>query len=328
MKKSILIISLFVAGITASFAQTVKSTSTTKKTTTTKKTSTTKKTTKSKTKAKPATKASTAKVATTTKTTTTTSPTTTAPQSASSSLTNTNSATSTSSSTSSNNTQSVLSQTIGSVTQTLTGGGNLSSLSDIDIASGLKEALKVGANNASNQLSAVDGFNKNPLVKIPFPTEVQQVAAKLRSMGMGAKVDQFETQLNRSAEKASKAAAPIFVSAITSMTLTDGKNILTGGNNAATTYLSSATRTQLFNTFSPTIKNALNEMNAATLWTEIMTTYNKIPFVQKVETDLTKYTTNKALDGLFKIVADEELKIRQNPAARGSELLQKVFGAK
>lgn len=264
MKKSVLIISLFVAGVTCSFAQTKKTT--TKKTTTTK---------------------------TTTKTTTTTKP-----------------------------------SVVGSITQTLTGGNTLSSLSDGDVASGLKEALKVGANNASSQLSAVDGFNKNPLVRIPFPSEVQQVAEKLRSLGMGAKVDEFETQLNRSAEKASKDAAPIFINAITGMTLTDGKNILTGGNNAATTYLSNTTRTQLFDTFSPTIKNALNEMNAANLWTEIMTTYNKIPFVTKVETDLTKYTTNKALDGLFKIVGDEELKIRQNPAAQGSALLQKVFGAK
>ncbi|MDJ1499813.1 DUF4197 domain-containing protein [Xanthocytophaga agilis] len=201
------------------------------------------------------------------------------------------------------------------------------SLSESDIAKGLKEALSVGTKNASTQLNKADGFYKNPVVKIPFPEDVQKVSTKLREIGLGKKVDQFELTLNRAAEGAAKEAAPIFLNAITSMTITDAKNILTGSNDAATSYLKTKTSDKLASAFSPHIKKALDSTTATRLWTEITTTYNKLPMVKKVNTDLTKYTTDKALKGMFTIVADEELKIRKDPAARVSDILKKVFGS-
>jgi hypothetical protein len=208
----------------------------------------------------------------------------------------------------------------------VTSATGTTSLSESEIAKGLKEALTVGAKNASSQLNKADGFLKNPLVKIPFPEDAQRVATKLREMGMGKKVDEFELTLNRAAEEAAKEAAPIFVNAITSMTITDAKNILTGNNDAATVYLRGKTSDQLSSAFSPHIKKALDSTLATRLWKDITTTYNKLPMVKKVNTDLTKYTTDKALKGLFTVVAEEELKIRKDPAARVSDLLKKVFG--
>jgi len=202
-----------------------------------------------------------------------------------------------------------------------------SSLSEGEIAQGLKEALTVGSRNASAQLNKEDGFLKNPLVRIPFPEDAQRVATKLREIGLGRKVDEFELTLNRAAENAAQEAAPIFVNAITLMTITDAKNILTGGNDAATVYLRGRTSDQLSTAFSPHIKTALDATMATRLWTELTTTYNRIPMVKKVETDLTRYTTDKALKGLFTVVADEELKIRKDPAARVSDILKKVFGS-
>jgi len=213
---------------------------------------------------------------------------------------------------------------LGKITQkvgTITG----TSLSESDITTGLKEALRVGANNASAQLHKPDGFFKDPLVKIPFPEDARRVATKLREMGMGSKVDQFELTLNRAAEGAAKEAAPIFVNAITSMTITDAKNILTGNNDAATVYLREKTSSQLASAFAPHIRKALDSTLATRLWRELTATYNKLPLVRKVNTDLTQYTTDKALKGLFTVVAAEELKIRQDPAARISEILKKVF---
>jgi len=200
-------------------------------------------------------------------------------------------------------------------------------LSESEIVSGLKQALSVGAKNAATQLSNVDGFNGNNLIRIPFPPEVSQVSTKLRELGFGTKIDEFETTLNRSAEKAAIDAAPIFVNAITQMSIIDAKNILTGNNSAATAYLQSKTTDNLISTFSPTIKSALNSSLATSKWTEITSIYNRIPFITPVETDLVKYTTTKALAGLFVVVAQEEKKIRENPTARVTDVLKKVFGS-
>lgn len=201
------------------------------------------------------------------------------------------------------------------------------SLSETDIASGLKEALTIGSKNASSQLNALDGFNKNMKVRIPFPEDAQKVARKLREMGFGRKVDDFELTLNRAAEQAAKEAAPIFVNAITSMSITDAKNILIGSDSAATSYLRTKTSNPLAQAFSPHIKKALDATTATKKWTELATLYNKLPLVTKVETDLVKYTTNKALKGLFVVVAEEEMKIRKDPAARVTDILKKVFGS-
>lgn len=200
-------------------------------------------------------------------------------------------------------------------------------LSEGEVVQGLKEALRVGSRNASSSLNATDGFYKNSLVKIPFPQEAQVVADKLRSIGLGKKVDEFELTLNRAAEKASKESANIFVNAVTSMTISDAWGILRGQDNAATEYLKRTTSTQLSTAFKPHIESALKSTLATSKWTEITTIYNKIPMVKPVNTDLVTYTNEKALQGLFVVVAQEELKIRKDPVARISDILKKVFGS-
>jgi hypothetical protein len=200
-------------------------------------------------------------------------------------------------------------------------------LSEAEIAEGLKAALSKGAETASKQLNKSDGYNLNPKVRIPFPEDAQRVAVKLRELGYGKKVDDFEVSLNRSAEHAAREASVIFVNAIKQMSISDAKNILTGADTAATGFLRKSTYGSLNTAFTPHIKHALDSTNATTLWTELATIYNKIPFnKQKANTDLVAFTTGKALKGVFVMVAEEELKIRKDPAARTSDILKKVFG--
>ncbi len=202
------------------------------------------------------------------------------------------------------------------------------SLSETEIIDGLKEALTKGAQTAGADLNKTDGYLGNPLIKIPFPQEAQRAESALRDIGMGAKVDQFITSLNRSAEQAAKEAAPIFTNAVKQMNFSDAKNILTGSDTAATAYLRKSTYTQLYNAFAPHVHEALNSNSVEKQWNELATAYNKLPLVKKVSADIVNYTTNKALSGLFVTVAQEEEKIRKNPAAQTTELLKKVFGGK
>lgn len=201
-------------------------------------------------------------------------------------------------------------------------------LSNDEVVKGLREALNIGSNNAGSLASKVDAYYKNPLLFIPFPPEAKKAADKLRQLGFGSKVDQFTVTLNRAAETAAKSAAPIFVTAVKSMTITDGMTILKGNNDAATLYLKKNTSSQLNVQFKPVINNALNQTNATKYWTEIISIYNKLPGITKMNPDLAAYTTQKAIDGLFILVAKEELKIRQDPAARVTDILRKVFGPK
>lgn len=199
--------------------------------------------------------------------------------------------------------------------------------STLDIINGLKAALNKGTNFAVSTLSKEDGFFKDPLVKIPFPEEAAFAAKTLNDIGLGSLVDEFEKLLNRGAEDGAKMALPIFGNAIKQMTINDAKNILLGGERAATDYFQQKTAEQLYTAFSPEIKKSLDKVNATKLWTDITTRYNAIPFTgKKVETDLVRYATNKAMDGLFLKVAEEEKKIRKDPVARTSEILKKVFG--
>jgi len=201
-------------------------------------------------------------------------------------------------------------------------------LTDSEIVQGLKEALSKGATSASLNLNKVDGFYKNPKVKIPLPDEAKKVAKTLREYGYGSKVDEFEKSLNRAGEQAAKEAAPIFKSAITGMSFADAKSILTGPDTAATGYLRKSTYNSLFSSFSPHVKKALGDNKVASKWTEITTIYNKIPLVKKpVNTDLVSYTTHKSLKGVFVMVAEEELKIRKDPVSRTTDILKKVFGS-
>lgn len=204
----------------------------------------------------------------------------------------------------------------------------IGSLSQSDIARGLREALTVGARNASSRLSGTNGFFGDALVKILLPPEAQKVERTLRSIGAGNLVDKAILSMNRAAEDAAVKAAPIFVNAITSMTIQDGLGILQGGQDAATRYLKAKTTVALTNAFRPVIDNSLNKVNATALWGTAFNTYNALPTTRsRINPDLTAYVTERALNGLFLKIAEEETKIRTNPAARVSSILQKVFGA-
>lgn len=221
-------------------------------------------------------------------------------------------------------TTSQINQTLGGINGALGGG---ESLTTEQVVAGLKEALIKGITNGSSQASKVDGYFKNPNIKIPFPPDVQRVEEKLRQIGLGNEVDKFVLTLNRGAEDAAKEAKPIFVNAIKSMTIQDAWGILKGDKDAATQYLIRTTSTQLKAKFKPVIKNSLDKVNATKYYGDIVTTYNKIPFVEKVNPDLDDYATDKAVEGLFFLVAKEEEKIREDPVARTTELLKKVFAA-
>jgi hypothetical protein len=237
-----------------------------------------------------------------------------------------------------NNSGNIVNNVVNAVTGAASGGG----LSNDKIVSGLKEALNVSTRNAVNITSVTDGFFKNPEIFIPFPPEVKQVREVVEKAGMKPQVDEFVKQLNRAAETAVKEATPIFVGAITSMTIADGMQLLKGGDNAATKFLENKTRPQLYSKFTPVVQSALDKVQISRYWNPIFTQYNKVGstlnsvgslFGQgnnipaNVNPDLKAYVTNKALDGLFKMMAKEETKIRKDPAARVNDLLKTVFGS-
>lgn len=201
------------------------------------------------------------------------------------------------------------------------------SLSSDEIVRGLRQALEVGSNLASGRASTIDGFLGNELIRIPFPEEARRVENTLRDLGLGSLTDDFIKSLNRAAEMAAKDAAPIFVNAIREMTIQDGISILRGEQDAATQYMRNATATQLRDIFKPTVQKALDATLATKYWTDITTQYNRIPLVQRINPDLSDYATSKAIDGLFTLVAEEEARIRKDPAARTTDLLKRVFGA-
>ncbi|MCP2026186.1 ribosomal protein S17E [Flavobacterium sp. HSC-32F16] len=195
----------------------------------------------------------------------------------------------------------------------------------VDIASGLKEALNKGITEQVSKLTAVDGFYKNEAVKILMPEELQKVDATLRKVGLSSLADEGIKMLNRAAEDAVKEATPIFVSAVKNMSFTDAKNILLGNDSAATSYLQGSTTTALYGKFNPVIKSSFEKVGADVVWTKIINKYNTIPLVKKVNPDLTDYTTNQALSGVFKMIAVEEKEIRNNISARTTPLLKSVF---
>ncbi len=207
-----------------------------------------------------------------------------------------------------------------------TGGG----LSNTQIAAGLKEALNIGIVKGANVVSKTDGYLKNPQIKIPWPSQVQKVANTMQQFGMGGLVGKVETSLNRAAEKAAIEAKPIFLNAIKQLNFQDVMSILQGDQNAATEFLKRTTSSQLMDKFQPIIKNSLNSVNATKYWDDVAKAVDK-PIIKQAlnvdigSIDLEQYVTQKALDGLFTMVAKEELKIRKDPVARTTDLLKKVF---
>jgi len=204
---------------------------------------------------------------------------------------------------------------------------NTTALSEQDAVSGIKEALSNGTTKSVSLTSITNGFFGNVEIKIPFPQDAKEVETKLRAMGMGNKIDEFVLSINRAAEDASKEATTIFIDAVKAMTVTDAINIVKGNNDAATRYLDKTTTPQLTTKFQPIIKTSLDKVDATKYWEEIITTYNKIPFVKKMNPNLTEYVTAKAISGLFVMIAKEEANIRKNPLAQTSDLLKKVFGS-
>lgn len=177
-----------------------------------------------------------------------------------------------------------------------------------------------------DQLAKTDGYFKDPEIKIPLPDEAKEVESTLRKIGQGEKVDEAIEAVNRAAEDAVIEAKDIFITAIKNLTITDALDILNGDERAATSYLDQSTRDQLIEKFKPIIKSSLDKVDATKYWNTVFSSYNKLPFVSKVNPELDEYVTNKAIDGLFIQIAKEELEIRQNPSARVTELLRNVFG--
>ena len=202
------------------------------------------------------------------------------------------------------------------------GNGGLSSL---DISNGLKQALELGVSQGVDLLSKKNGYYDNNLVTILLPEQLQKVDKTLRQIGLGSLADQGIKLLNTAAEDAVNEAKPIFINAIKNLTFSDAAAILAGNKDAATQYLQKTTTSQLVNAFSPKIKASLDKVGANEIWSQIMSKYNAIPFVNQVNADLTGYVTEKAIDGLFLQVAKKEEDIRTNISARTTPLLQKVF---
>jgi len=202
--------------------------------------------------------------------------------------------------------------------------GGKTSLSNDEIISGLKEALKVGTEKGTNKLSAIDGYFKDAAIKVLMPGEAQKAEKTLRNMGLGKQVDNAILSMNRAAEDAAKSAAPIFLNAIKGMSFQDALGILKGGDNAATNNLKDKTTISLTEAFRPVIESSLKKVDATKYWNTVFTTYNKLS-MEKVNPDLAAYVTEKALYGIFYQVAQEEQKIRKDPMARTSDILKKVF---
>ena len=200
-----------------------------------------------------------------------------------------------------------------------------SSATKDEVAKGLREALVVGADKATESASAKDGFYANKVIRIPFPAEAEKMKKTLQKAGMQSQITDFEKSINAAAELATKQVLVIFVDAITTMSIQDAFQILKGENTAATSYLKKQTNAQLYNKIKPIAKKAIQQVEVTKYWNPLVKTYISIPFTKEVKPDLEDYVTNKTIDGIFVLIANQEKEIRNNPKARISAILQKVF---
>ena len=194
------------------------------------------------------------------------------------------------------------------------------------IAAGLKEALRVGSQRAVQKASQKGGYLDNPELRIPLPSKVEKMANALRKVGMGGQFDKLERKMNRAAEEAAADAAPVFIDAISEMGIADARQILGGDMTAATDYLREKTSDELRNRYKPIVQEKLQSVGVVDLYNSLHDRYSKLPLAPSVQFTPEDYATDRALDGLFKLLAQEEKRIRQNPAARTTELLKQVFG--
>ncbi len=202
-----------------------------------------------------------------------------------------------------------------------------STLEQDEVVSGIKAALKQGAELAVNRAGSPGGFSGSPEIRIPFPPQAEAVKDAALNFGLGKQVESFESHLNEAAEKAASSAKPILIDAIVSMSVSDGLAILNGGDTAATAFLRRTTTDNLHAAFKPIAEQAISDVELTKYWNPLTSAYNKNPFKkQEINTDLADYVTNRGLDGLFQLIKHEEQNIRTNPLARSTELLKKVFG--
>jgi hypothetical protein len=192
--------------------------------------------------------------------------------------------------------------------------------------SGLKEALRIATERAVKSTSQTNGFLNNKKIRIGLPGSLGKMASGLRTIGMGAQVDELEVSMNRAAEKAAGEATPVFVEAITQMSFQDASGIVRGGDTAATDYFEKTTSQPLRTRFRPIVEQAMQNVGLAKQYEQLVGRYKSVPFTSTPKLDLTSYVTDKALSGLFTVVGEEEKKIRTNPAARATDLLKQVFG--
>jgi hypothetical protein len=200
-------------------------------------------------------------------------------------------------------------------------------ISQAEAAQGIKEALSQGLVKAVVQLNRENGFFGDALYKILLPPDAKKIENTLRTLGLGKSVDKAILQINRGAEDAAGFAQPIFIDAIKEMTLTDAINIVRGGDTSATHYFRTKTMEKLTAAFLPVIKTSLNKVEATKYYSDIVNTYNSFPTTfTKINPDLPGFVTERATNALFDLVAKEEKNIRENPVARTTEILKKVFG--
>jgi hypothetical protein len=200
------------------------------------------------------------------------------------------------------------------------------SASASDITRGLKEALRIGTANAVSSTGRPNGFLGNPLINILLPERFQTIEKGLRLAGYDDRVDAFVTSMNRAAEQAAPKAKSIFIDAITAMTINDAKGLLNGGDTAATDFFKAKTTDKLYRAFRPVVDNSMNKVGVMQSYNALLGQAKGLPFVKTQSLDVEDYVTDKALDGLFLVVAQEEKKIRTNPTARVTDLLKQVFG--
>lgn len=203
--------------------------------------------------------------------------------------------------------------------------GSLGGLGTDTIVAGLKEALGVGTNNAVSITSAAGGFSNNPGRFIGLPGALSDIGKALQAVGQGQLITDLERGMNLAAEQASSQAGPVFLDAIRQMTFSDARNILQGSNTAATDYFNQKTRPGLRQVYEPIVRDQMNRIGVVKQYNDLLGTYTRLPFTSKPDLSIEGYVTNKALDGLFSVLADEERKIRTDPLARVTPLLQRVF---
>lgn len=206
-------------------------------------------------------------------------------------------------------------------------GASQATLTNEDVGRGLRDALEKGISVGADRAALENGFFGNSLIRIALPPELRNVESTLRQFGLDAEMDRVILTINRGAERAAREAKPIFISAIRQLTIQDAFAILRGDQDAATQFLRRTTSAQLTELFQPKIQESLNQVGATRHYTDLVTAYNAIPTTRKINPDLNAYVTEMAIDGLFTLIAEEEKKIRENPAERTTAIMRRVFGS-